>query len=685
MMVSFDNPVWWLLGAALVPLLVHLVARARPKEKRFSSIALLQELARLQARRARPKDWLLLLLRSLACGCLASAFLLPYIGEDGDGEGGQALILVLDDTASMGAADGQQVRMNQALEAAQAAVKSLGPRDRINFAALSGFPHFLFDKPESASPLVLRELALTQSQPVASAGVADALESACKQLRELPEGVKGRLLLVSDFQAGTMQGPVRRLLKKAEGLDIRCVSVAQSPSVENTAVTSISLAPAHPLPGQDVIATVSLRHWNGAAASDQPITQVVTLSAGDLRLSQPCELPRGGRASVQFKLTAPSAGGSWALSARIAADAYPGDNVRYLVVDVVEKLDCLAISSDRAQLGFMLRALENTPFLRTLCLPALPEAAADFVVWNAPSVADVPAIQARLVAGATVLVVPDLIKDTACRLLLTGQAGEYAGEMQMDGGRWSVEPASEREAAFSLFSADALRSLCSSPVYARLGAGFAQPLPAGTAVLLRYSDGVPALLRKSAGRGCLLVWNMPVVVRDSQWGFSPLFLPLLAETLLSSRGDADDSQEAVAGQDHLSFALPSGVEPSAVRLLDQQGREVPVAPQPARAGLPPQLCSESPVLPGMYRWVAGNDELAVAAVNFPLEESDLVSFVPEGQKEGSIISPSEAASQSASAFRTELWPWLLGAAFLFLIAELLICRKPRRKQPVKKT
>lgn len=33
MMVSFDNPAWWLLGGALVPVLVHLIARTRPKDR----------------------------------------------------------------------------------------------------------------------------------------------------------------------------------------------------------------------------------------------------------------------------------------------------------------------------------------------------------------------------------------------------------------------------------------------------------------------------------------------------------------------------------------------------------------------------------------------------------------------------------------------------------------------------
>ncbi|MBQ8899418.1 MAG: BatA and WFA domain-containing protein, partial [Akkermansia sp.] len=173
MMISFDNPVWWFLAAALVPLLVHLVARTRPKERRFSSVVLLQELVRLQSRHARPKDIILLVLRTLLCLSLALAFLLPYYGGSREGEGGRALVLVLDDTASMGAADGQLVRMNAALSAAQSIVQNLAPNDRFNLATLAGYSHFIFDKPESARPLILRELARTQSRAAAAGDVRE--------------------------------------------------------------------------------------------------------------------------------------------------------------------------------------------------------------------------------------------------------------------------------------------------------------------------------------------------------------------------------------------------------------------------------------------------------------------------------------------------------------------------------
>lgn len=673
MNLSFDNPTWWLLAAALVPLVVHLVARTRPKERRFSSVQLLQELVRLQARRARPKDWLVLLLRTLLCACIAGAFLLPHIGGDAEGDSGRAVVIVLDNTASMGAADGQQVRMNRALEVAQAAVQSLSRADRANLLTLAGYPHFLFDRPESARPMLLRELARTQSRPAASAGVAEALAAARRQLESVAGGASGQVLLISDFQTSTMQEAVAEM---ADDEKLCCVNVAQTRAVENTTIDSMALTPAKPLPGQKVTLTVALQHRQGAVEREGVVPLSVTLSAGNLRLSQPCEVPCGGRSTVRFELTAPQEGGDWLLTARTEADAFPGDNTRYLVVPVAEKLDCLAIAADRAHLGFMLRALENIPFLHTLYLPSLPETAADFVVWHAPTAADVPAIRERLEAGETVLIVPDFVKDTALMPLLQAQDGDIAGELRTDGGHWKTQLNAAEDESFSIFGTEALAGWTQEGVYRRLGSDIGKVVT-GARVLMSYppdeeeSLPVPALVRRAVGRGELLIWNMPVTARDSRQGFSPLYLPLLAEQLLHTRGSAAEA-EPVAGLDYLQFVPPVGVSAQEVRLLNAAGDSLPIAVRNN------SVRCEQVAEPGVYRWVVGERVLHTVAVNFPREESDLRFFTPEVA--GELLSAQDAVQGGTLAARVPLWPWLLAAAFLFFVLELLICRPTRAAQ-----
>ncbi len=671
MTLSFDNPAWYLMAAAALPLLIHLVARRRPRERRFSSVALLRELVMLQTRRARPKDWLLLLLRTLACAFLAGAFLLPILGG-GEGEGGRALVIVLDNTASMAASDGQQQRMAQALAVAEQAVKSLRPGDRVNLITLAGVPRPLFDKPEAAPAMLLRELARTQSRPAACAGTADALALAVSQLRELPPGVEGELLVISDFQASQWKLPYDELLPTS--VPARLVSVAQAEKLENTAVTGLSLSPARPLPGQDVTATVQLQRFGGGGEG----TVTVGLAAGDLRLSQPCLVPASGRAEVSFRLAAPQRPGDWLLEAQLDADRFPSDDRRALAVTIADKLDCQTIAADPAQLGFLLRALEHTPFLRTAVAPALTGAAADFVVWNAPSKEDVPAIRERLRAGTTVLVLPDRALDSASRPLLTGEEGDCRGALLTDGSHWKLTPAAPQDECFRLFAGSELAGLWDSAIYCRT-AGI--PCPQDATVLLRYEDGEPALIRQAQGAGTLLVWNMPVLVRDNRAGFSPLFLPMLAEVLRHSRSGDAEAAGLEAGLDYPSCPLPRGARAAEMRLCNATGEELPIWAPPQRAGLPATVQAEEPAMPGCYTWYRGNELLARLAVPFPVAESPL-RRLPEGELPRPPAPAAESLQAEAAVGARELWPWCLAAAFACFLLELALCRGGNKKAPV---
>src|SRR5262249_5798882 len=77
---SFLNPLLLFgLAAAAVPILIHLFTRKRPREVPFSSLEFLAEVNRSEIRRLRLRQWLLLLLRTLAVAALALAISRPAL------------------------------------------------------------------------------------------------------------------------------------------------------------------------------------------------------------------------------------------------------------------------------------------------------------------------------------------------------------------------------------------------------------------------------------------------------------------------------------------------------------------------------------------------------------------------------------------------------------------------------
>ena len=108
-MVSFLNASMLpALAVSLLPFLIHLIHRRRVSELPFSNVAFLVALQEGRLRSFKTRQWLLLLLRTLAIFFLTLAFCRPTVGNDtisarqGDGEGGRAIVLLLDRSYSLG-------------------------------------------------------------------------------------------------------------------------------------------------------------------------------------------------------------------------------------------------------------------------------------------------------------------------------------------------------------------------------------------------------------------------------------------------------------------------------------------------------------------------------------------------------------------------------------------------------
>jgi hypothetical protein len=91
------------LAAVMVPILIHLLLRQRPRPRPWAAMRWLLAAAQQASRRYRLTNYLLLLLRMLLVALIALAISRPLLGGMG---GGERLVIVLDRTASMGSRGG---------------------------------------------------------------------------------------------------------------------------------------------------------------------------------------------------------------------------------------------------------------------------------------------------------------------------------------------------------------------------------------------------------------------------------------------------------------------------------------------------------------------------------------------------------------------------------------------------
>ncbi len=142
--MTFTNPaVLWALPLGGVPLLLHLLSRRRARKVEFSDLTLLRRVQAQALPRTRLRQWLLAAVRCAVVLALIAAYAGPVLEQRGGGAPGAAagdgvdLVLLWDDSYSMGAVSQGRARWAAACAAADVLLRSLRPSDRVACAAFN--------------------------------------------------------------------------------------------------------------------------------------------------------------------------------------------------------------------------------------------------------------------------------------------------------------------------------------------------------------------------------------------------------------------------------------------------------------------------------------------------------------------------------------------------------------------
>ena len=122
--MTFLNPiVLFGLAAAAIPILIHLLNLRKLRTIEFSSLAFLKDLQKSSIRRLKLRQILLLVLRTLLVLAIVIAFARPTLRGSmmglPAGKASAAMVIVLDDSPSMGLRNERGTLFAQAQEAAE--------------------------------------------------------------------------------------------------------------------------------------------------------------------------------------------------------------------------------------------------------------------------------------------------------------------------------------------------------------------------------------------------------------------------------------------------------------------------------------------------------------------------------------------------------------------------------------
>ena len=649
-----------LLALAALPVLVHLLSRARPPVYRFSNIEFLRRVLRSTARIRRPKDWLLLVLRTLALFALAAAFAWPFLISKSASLPGEksTVILLVDRSASMAAREGAGSRFDSACAQATRFLEQSKP-DNANLIWIDAEPAAAFPEPGPNLDFLTDLLKQAQPKPEAGAQTA-AFDLALRQLAK----VSGHreLVIISDFQATAWRDFAPRL---PSNIVIRTQRVATA-TPPNVAVSRLIPQPAEPVVGQDLTLLTRVENF-----SAEPLRTQLTLDADGARQSQAIDIPAWGEAESAFVIR-PANPGPMAITASIEPDGFPADDARHTVVHVRDSLR-LALSTapnspDAKILGKLAKSLAWLEIANDPANARRP----DFQFFAAWSGRTTPELRKLALAGTTLIVRPMAGCPLATiRGLLQLPADPADGPLALEASPagWAAIP-DETHPANQLFRSGDFGNPFAGTFRERFHLPAALAALPGVRPIASYADGVPALLECPSQGTSILLWNLPLDPAKTDWPTQGSFLPAIAEILLRTRPRSSAEPAYSLPGSPLTWTSNDPAHAGAVTLLGPSSEPMGLTESTTTDGT--LWRAKAPAVPGLYRWQISSQPIAFTAVNFPDSESDL-RILETTPAFGKLDSSTDSlVRQAALAQGLPLWPWLALAALLFLICESLI-------------
>ena len=704
--MNFLNPfLLFGLAAAALPILIHLFTRRRPRDVHFPSLEFLTEVHHSEIRRLKLKQWLLLLLRTLAVAMVVLAMARPALrGSLGPHRNASTTVVALVDVSgSMGAlarvAPGAGSAQGTTLEDGARAVVSdllstLSASDEMLLVPYDAAPRPFTGGPSSDLPR-LRSALRALVPGAAGTDHARALAVAANALSQ-SHALNRELFWISDFQASGL--PNGDAWRPPEGPwdRARVYLVPLVPrSRANGAVTDVTLSPTESgtalavegasfglAPGD---LAVSAREAlfpgagtgegaGGGGATDTRTDRASDAATGEVLGRGFLGLPGSGTARTLLPLSRLPANGG---SVSIPDDALPLDNTRWFS------------SGHAATLHVLLRDGGGSPALKLALEAGSPASGlevevvdastlekrapgADVIVLNDVERLGPSELQAVLDfwrAGGPLFITLGSRADAAfwntTLLKELGMGSLGATRNAPEGGAWRLQIAATGHPLLAGFSAAPGQPLSAARFFSvrMLGAGTAR-------TVLAFDRDHPALLE--APHALLLCAALDPAATD--FPVSGAFLPLMHQAIkLLARGTAAAS--LMPGD---RYAAPAGT--GNWRIADAGGRDVPC--QLTTRGGSTRLTSEPLERAGLYRVFEGAELRRVFAVNPDPRESDLgvldrarlERMFPAGRVRTLEGGADLARRVREARFGRELWRECVLLALALLVAETLIGR-----------
>ncbi|MCY4159069.1 MAG: BatA domain-containing protein [Bacteroidetes bacterium] len=672
----FVNPLVLIgLAAAALPLLVHLFNFRRPKKLDYSSLALLHSLQQTTVQRVRIRNWLLLILRTLALCALVFVFARPtLVGTSGSqflGSANVSVVLVLDATLSMMQRDAEGTRFAQAKAIVKSITESMDAADEV------------FMMRENAQYLESVNILEDLSPSYTTQSAASTIRQAAALLTREGTHFNKAVYYVGDLQEATLTDSIQTSLE--ENVHVMLIPVGKAETRSNVGITKVQVSSRIIDPGSPATIEATILNHGGTSIDDY----VVSLYLEGMRVAQTSvALPSGVPVRVRLQ-GVPETNGWISGYVMIEDDGFMEDNQRHFSFNVPERQDILLVHGSSAQTSHVELALslggESSSLSTTIIdqreLAATPfsQYSAIFLVGlNELTSGEVVKLKQYVQNGGGLLIFPGLDLNPVNTLLTTYEAGRVA----LQESETSIVSADFEHPLFEgVFTVtEREQRLESVRVYrtARYEPGIR-----AEQTLITLLGGIPLLQDIQFDQGRVLFLAVAPQVSWSDLPVRGLFVPLMyrAAQYLSAAGSVQGEQ-VLAGR-KATIRIPSTQGQITLEMPDGT-KEIPSHRQVFGASLI-EFESNSP---GIARILADNLSVRLVSVGLDPDESSLSYAEPveardrlaEDLEAPVTILQANSGEEIPSAIREartglELWRHFLVLGLLLLATEMILAAR----------
>ncbi len=356
--MHFLNPVLlWGLATAVIPLAIHLLNRGRTPPQPFSNLAFLSRLHQSRMRRMRMRQWLALMLRTLAILLIVGAFARPAYQTGNNGWWGSPLptaaVVLFDLSFSTRYHLAGGRIFDQLQQQAIALLDLFGPRDEVVFIPFASQAAPLNDVVD-LQHLKERVRALVPEE--AATNLAEALHAAEQHLAA-KQNMNREIFLFTDLAAYNWS-EVEDRRQWLPGVRIY-VSAPEEDARDNLHIDAVHVRSWMPTQGKRLAVQVALANTSERRSTATAIDLYIS---GERVRHRRVDLKSGEETEVDFIITPPQEGRLTGY-VEVEEDELHLDNRRYFALDIPAVIRVLILGSRPDDTYYPRRALNSVAYV----------------------------------------------------------------------------------------------------------------------------------------------------------------------------------------------------------------------------------------------------------------------------------------------------------------------------------